>query len=666
MLFSFVFLAIVVALTAAVGLVRTNLAIGLICSFLAVAMIAIGTAKRGAYLGQHHTFRQRAARFFLLLLPCLWMLLQAAPTPSDWLANPVWSSTSNALGFPIAGSITIDTGATLLTFAQYCAALATATVVGLLAIDRRVAEFTLYFLTFVSVSAAALRIFYSFGYPDLIQHIATGQVPGMAIFAAIGITLTCATEMRLRERLLSRRSNKEARQWAIVGLAAGATGIVICAVALLIEANPMLLFAGFFGAGVLVGIFVIREWSLSAWGRAGIIAVGTMTLLAFLAAVQSRGDAIASPSQNRAVINRMLSDTPILGSGAGTFEHLLPIYREIGHAELRKVKVAADIVTIETGRPFLWISILILCCGVVVFVGGGVSRGRDYVYPSAGAGIVVTVLILVFVNGDVLSLPVSIFVSAVAGLAWAHSRSSNESAAFSARPHIGTAGALVSTVNPYESRMRFAFALAGLVLTIEAAWVLLAERNASEFVASPFVELNSAVSIDQRDRFRDVATIAGVRGDLWAESAFAGAALLLENTKDSAGEERTRSDLTQAVRYAPYQSDVWLTFALLAEKYTWPGADPKALLKMAYYTGPNEVNLIPARLRMALRLVGGAADPEVRDMIRQDVSLIVRRLPALKPILADAYKSGSVEGRIFEEGLIAELDPDYLKTMRNQ
>ena len=659
MLVAFVFVAILVGLTAAAGAVQSNLAIGLICSLLAVSMIAIAVARRGAHLGQlHRTFRPLAL-IVVLLLPISWMLLQVAPVPNKLLANAAWSSTSSALGFPIAGSISIDTGATLLALAQYCAALATAAIVSLLAFDRRIAELTLCFLTLVASSAATLRIIYSFAYFDLTQ-----QVPGTSILAAIGITLTVATAIRFRERLLSRRSSKQARRWAMGGLAACAVAMIICTAALLIEADTMLLFASFFGAGVLIGILVIREWSLGAWGRAGVLAVGTMVLFAFLAAVQFKSDASASPSHNQAAIDRMVSDTPILGSGAGTFDRLLPIYREIDDAQLPKARATAALIIIEMGRAFLWISILVLVWAAILLARGGMTRGRDYVYASAGAGVVATILILIFVRADVLSVAASVFLGAVAGLSWAQNRSTIEGPAFSARAQNGIASA--SAVHPNEPRLRFAFALAGLILTIEAAWVLMAERHPSDIVASPFVDVHATVSSDQRERLEEVATIASWRGDLWANSAVAGAALLLKNPADPQNQDRTRGDLIRALRYAPYQSAVWLTFALLAEKYAWPSADPRTLLKMAYYTGPNEPQLIPARLKLAFRLPDGAADPELQDMIRQDVSLIFRRLPALKPVLVDAYKSGSPAGRSLEEQLITELDPDYVKVIRSQ
>jgi hypothetical protein len=270
-----------------------------------------------------------------------------------------------------------------------------------------------------------------------------------------------------------------------------------------------------------------------------------------------------------------------------------------------------------------------------------------------------------FVSSGLLSLPASVFVGAVVGLAWAQARSTNENAR-SVGSNLGPAGSHSPNDDSRDARIRFAFALAGLILTAEAAWLLLAERRGSEVVESPFVNAHQAVSIDRQDNIQEVATVAMVRGDLWAESAFAGAVLLLKPPADPLGQEKTRGSLTRALRYAPYRSDVWLTFALLAETYKWQGVDPKALLKMAYYTGPSEANLIPARVKAAFRLIGGTADPELQDMIKADLRIIFRRLPVLRPILIDAYKSASVEGRSLEEGLIAELEPDYLKTLRSQ
>lgn len=663
MLFSFVVLTMAVVFASVLGLLHANLALGLICSFLAVAMIAIGTANRVTYLGALHRSYISPVTFVVLLLPCLWMLLQTIPIPSERLVNAVWSSTSIALGFPIAASITIDTGATLVAFAQYCAAIATAGIVVVLASDRRVAELALFLLTVVAVSAAGLRIAQSLAYADLAQRSAMSMAPGLPIFTTIGITLACASEIRLCERLYSRRSQPKYRPLLLVGLACGGLGLAICTSAVLLEADITLLFAGIFGVGILAGIFVIRRWSLSTWGQAGVLAALVVMLFAILAAAPKRDEnSQTSSTQSQAVVDRMLSDARTFGSGAGTFESLLPVYREFDHTQLQKSNDTAAVIIVEMGRPFLWISVLALACTAVAFARGSISRGRDYVYASAGAGVVVVVLFLIFVSTDLLSLPASIFVGAVVGLAWAQCRSTNtvRSSASNAEP-VG--GHLSHDVR--DDRIRFAFAVAGLLLTAQAAWLLLAERHGSEVLASPFVNVDQTVSIGQRDNIQEAATVAGVRGDLWAESAFAGATLL-GSRADPTAEQKTRDGLNRALRYAPYRSDVWLTFALLAAANKWQGVDPKALLKMAYYTGPNEADLIPARVKAAFRLIDGVADAELQDMVKSDVRIILRRLSNLRPTLIEAYKSGSIEGRRLEEKLIAELDPDYLNTLRGQ
>jgi hypothetical protein len=54
----------------------------------------------------------------------LWMIVQLLPLGYIGLANPIWQSTEQALGFAIAGSIGIDIGAELLGLIQYISVLA--------------------------------------------------------------------------------------------------------------------------------------------------------------------------------------------------------------------------------------------------------------------------------------------------------------------------------------------------------------------------------------------------------------------------------------------------------------------------------------------------------------------------------------------------------------
>ena len=96
------------------------------------------------------------------------------------------------------------------------------------------------------------------------------------------------------------------------------------------------------------------------------------------------------------------------------------------------------------------------------------------------------------------------------------------------------------------------------------------------------------------------------------------------------------TNLTQALRYSPHRGDVWLMFAALADRYQWVRYQPGSLLKMSYYTAPNEFALFPLRLNVSLHAKGVVGDAELQDMVRRDISLILTRAPALKPALVAA------------------------------
>jgi hypothetical protein len=123
-----------------------------------------------------------------------------------------------------------------------------------------------------------------------------------------------------------------------------------------------------------------------------------------------------------------------------------------------------------------------------------------------------------------------------------------------------------------------------------------------------------------------------------------------------------RDILTRALRFSPYQGHAWLTLALLADQFERSRYDLTALLKMVYYTAANDINLVPARTKLALRLNAAALDVELQDMIRRDLTLILRQLPNLRPALLDAYRAAPPAGRALAERMIAGIDPGFLKT----
>jgi hypothetical protein len=110
--------------------------------------------------------------------------------------------------------------------------------------------------------------------------------------------------------------------------------------------------------------------------------------------------------------------------------------------------------------------------------------------------------------------------------------------------------------------------------------------------------------------------------------------------------------------------DVWLMFAALADQYKWSGYQPSLLLKMSYYTAPNELALLPLRPNVSLHAKGVIDDAELQDMVRRDISVILTRAPALKPALVAAYRSALPQGKIVAERVIFEIDPGYLGVVR--
>jgi hypothetical protein len=168
----------------------------------------------------------------------------------------------------------------------------------------------------------------------------------------------------------------------------------------------------------------------------------------------------------------------------------------------------------------------------------------------------------------------------------------------------------------------------------------------------------------------EIASIAMVRGDLWAESAFA---LVAQPWTDPAAElgrdnnpEPALNAFARTLHYSPHRGDVWLMLAALANRGRPAGYDTRALLKMSYYTAPNELGLLPLRLSVALGSDAVVSEPELREMVKQDISLVLSRQSALRPALVAAYRSASVGGKKFVENLISEVDPGYLKTIRTQ
>jgi len=88
-------------------------------------------------------------------------------------------------------------------------------------------------------------------------------------------------------------------------------------------------------------------------------------------------------------------------------------------------------------------------------------------------------------------------------------------------------------------------------------------------------------------------------------------------------------------------------------------------LKMSYYTGSNEVVLMPLRLLVAT-CSDAINDSELQNLVAREIRLIVTREQNLKPAIVVAYQNASPDGKRFIEAAVADLDSGLMATLRGK
>jgi hypothetical protein len=208
------------------------------------------------------------------------------------------------------------------------------------------------------------------------------------------------------------------------------------------------------------------------------------------------------------------------------------------------------------------------------------------------------------------------------------------------------------------------FASALLVMSL---WILLPTLLHSDVYMLPTEPGAAAVAATARTRAVVAARVGGVRGDLWAQSAFTYATLLWseaeQDERQRAIANQARTDIERALVYAPHISSVWLLAASLASRFNWSHANPAASLKMSYYTGPNERSLVPLRLFLATHS-DALADSDMPGLVRRDVRIILTSWPDLRPAIAAAYRDAVPNAKRLLESAVTEADPAFLRVMR--
>ena len=358
---------------------------GLVAGVAAIALFILLRAMRPGETSFFLSVTRPVVPF--VAVPAIWMLLQVIPL--GVLTNPIWNSAATAIGHPIAGAISIDIGAGVIALGQYATLIAIAILSAAVAVDRQRAEWILFSLVVatavIALGALFSRLFESTGQGDAGTSLARMQALDCA---ALGVVFAGATAIRTLERYETRRASPDRSVPVLMGTFAGcAVAMVICLAALVLSAKANVFVATAYGVAALASVAFIRRLGLGPWGILAIVLPG-VALAAFLIAgnptlgtksfclilATQASDSLTSTSQ------RILTDTPWWGIGAGSFSAIVPIYTDIDetNSQLAVAPTAAAAAAIELGTPLLWFIVAATIGAIVVLFRASLQRGRDF------------------------------------------------------------------------------------------------------------------------------------------------------------------------------------------------------------------------------------------------------------------------------------------------
>jgi hypothetical protein len=222
-------------------------------------------------------------------------------------------------------------------------------------------------------------------------------------------------------------------------------------------------------------------------------------------------------------------------------------------------------------------------------------------------------------------------------------------------------------INPDRNWFRLQTTALAATLGFAAAWILSVALIRPTLPFFPGDAATAEAAAAHRSAAGLAAWIGLIRGNLWTDYA-------MTLTPDPSGELQDKAPATsrealngarvaavRAAELAPYDARAWL---LLAEVHL-NGLDQQVAgpLKMSYYTGPNELSLVPRRINIATRS-DAIVDPDLQILVGGEIRTIITRKPDLKPMIVTAYRSALPEGRRFIEMQVAALDPGLLASLR--
>jgi len=367
-----------------------------------------------------------------LVLPAAWMVIQIMPMPSAArLSHPIWASAESALAMPLQGSISVDPGLTLVALAHYMTLAGLLFAVAAATVDRQRAEWTLHSLAGVTVVFAVLSIAQSLvGLPFV---GASGPRLKLVLLGGtcLGVLAAGAGMIRAYERDETRRAKMEGSFSRFArDFGANLVALAICCLALAVAGGKQEIFCTACGLGALALVVIARRLAIGLWATTALAVFAVLVVLALAARNDGQGHLTLrfanAPAPLIADVERLVSDTPWAGSGAGSFTAVIPIYRDIDDsADARVAPTSAAQIAIEMGEPALWAVVVAMLALAGFLLRGAVRRGRDSFYPAAALGVVILLTLEAFSDASAVSTAVALLATTFLGLGLAQSQSRN-------------------------------------------------------------------------------------------------------------------------------------------------------------------------------------------------------------------------------------------------
>ena len=212
-----------------------------------------------------------------------------------------------------------------------------------------------------------------------------------------------------------------------LAMAAAVLAATVCILVLVANGESSLYATGG-GLAFLIGIIVVRRLGIGTYlgSFLGLLALGFSVAALARNMPPDASLALGFSDAPRDTVDwtvRMMADLPGFGTGAGSAPTLSGLYQSFGTNVPYHAPTTAAALNIEIG---LWGSIGFAGLGVValgLLVRDAFRRGRDSIYPTFGAALLVALGLMAFVDAGLRNDGVSLLAAIAFGLAFAQGES---------------------------------------------------------------------------------------------------------------------------------------------------------------------------------------------------------------------------------------------------